>query len=100
MYATKYARLLTICNKTSYLLSRQFVSSKTLMPIKISTVIDSQRTFLSVKNGNDFGCFFSTSSSPDSNHNVSAEKVKKKRRRILSDSSSDGANDSKDDIEK
>lgn len=100
MYAPKCARLLFLYNKTSYLLSRQFVSNKTLIPIKSTTVIDSQSNFLSVKNDNNFGCFFSTSNSPDSNHNVSAEKVKKRRRRIISDSSSDGANDSKDDIEK
>lgn len=102
MYASKYLRLLSVYNKTSYIVCRQLVSSRSLQPIHLLAAIDTRgnSNLLSIKNENFFGCSLSTSSSPDTNHNVSTEKVKKKRRRILSDSSSDDNNATHDDIEK
>lgn len=101
MYASKCFRLLSVCSKSSYVVSRQIVSSESLKPLKVA-VVDSQKCkFLAIKNRQRFfGCLLSTSSSPESTHNVSTEKVKKKRRRILSDSSDDAANTTQDDIEK
>lgn len=100
MYALKLAKLLSSCNR-SLLFTRKLVSSHPLNSLNVLTAVNFHRNELIWKGDYLFNVSsFSTSSSPDDNHNVSTGKVKKKRLRIISDSSSDENSLEKQDIEK
>lgn len=91
MYASNAIRVLSFCNR-SLVLSRQLLSSqKYLKPQNF--LVNLQRCKSNLKNKSLTSVLFSTSSSPDDNHNVSKVKVPKKRRRIISSSSSSDEND-------
>lgn len=92
MYASNVIRVLSFCNR-SLVLSRQLLSSQQCLKPQ-NFMINLQRCKSNLKSKSLTSVLFSTSSSPDDNHNVSKEMAPKKRRRIISSSSSSDENES------
>lgn len=87
MYASNLFRVFSFCNR-NLTFTRQILCSQ-LNLNSDSFVNNLYRYKSSSKNKILTNVLFSTTSSPDDNHNVSKGKVPNKRRRIISSSSSD-----------